>query len=187
MRSVDPDICRLVNSGDERGWEMLFNSYYLSLVAYAFTFLKDSDKAEDTVQDFFLSLWDKRKNILLEPRSLTSYLFVSVKNASLNKLSRWHEFPDYENLYDFGGIYEEYETSREEAIAKVDALMKTLPPRTKEVLECVYFKGMKYREVATCLGISTATVNTLIVNALRKFRKEYGEDYFLCFYFLKKR
>jgi hypothetical protein len=39
---------------------MIFRTYYQSLCNYAFTFVRDKDKAEEIVQGTFLSLWEKR-------------------------------------------------------------------------------------------------------------------------------
>ena len=35
-------------------------------------------------------------------------------------------------------------------------------------MQCIYLQGLHYKETAAKLGISIATVNTLLVNALKK-------------------
>ena len=60
---------------------------------------------------------------------------------------------------------------------------------SREVIQCVYLKGMKYKEVAEELGISVATVNSLLVTALKKLRQRAGNeaDVFLYLFFSKKK
>lgn len=57
----DDEICRLLSTGDPKGMDLLFNTYYSRLVVWADTFLKDIQLAEGVVQEFFIALWEKRK------------------------------------------------------------------------------------------------------------------------------
>ena len=54
--------------------------------------------------------------------------------------------------------------------------VEQLPPRSQEIIKCVYLKGMKYQETAQFLNISIATVKTLLVNSLKSLRKTFGPD-----------
>ena len=82
----DDEICRLLSTGDPKGMDLLFNTYYSRLVVWADTFLKDIQLAEGVVQEFFIALWEKRKQKELTAPFLTSFLYVSVRNRCLNKL-----------------------------------------------------------------------------------------------------
>ena len=42
-------------------------------------------------------------------------------------------------------------------------------------MQCIYLQGLHYKETAAKLGISIATVNTLLVNALKKIRQAYPD------------
>lgn len=60
----DDEICRLLSTGDPKGMDLLFNTYYSRLVVWADTFLKDIQLAEGVVRNFLSALWEKgnRKN-----------------------------------------------------------------------------------------------------------------------------
>lgn len=68
--------------------------------------------------------------------------------------------------------WEEYDSFEDEVFRRVEVEIGKLPPRTREIIRCVYLKGMKYKEVAEELGISVATVNSLLVKALKILRQQ---------------
>ena len=67
-------------------------------------------------------------------------------------------------------VWEDEEIMRDEMIDQVLKALEALPPRSRVVLECVHLKNMKYAEVAELLGISVATVKTLLVRSLKTLR-----------------
>jgi len=66
--------------------------------------------------------------------------------------------------------WEEPDLEHEKMIEMLRQEIALLPQRSREVLECVHLKGMKYAEVASRLGISVATVKTLLVRSLKSLR-----------------
>ena len=57
-----------------------------SLFRFAVHFLKDSEDAQDVVQDAFEKLWLNREKV--ENEKVKSWLFTCVHNAMLNQLHR---------------------------------------------------------------------------------------------------
>lgn len=159
----------------------LYNRYYDELVLWADTILNDMGAAEDLVQDFFVRLYEKKLIEHLEEAGIRSYLYVSVKNIALRRLKDQKRI---EYLPDFNGIeevWEEADDSREEIITRVLSEMEKLPPRSREVLECVHLKNMKYAETAEYLGISISTVKTLLVRSLKTLRESLSDIALLFF------
>ena len=79
MQQKDVQICDLLKNKDAKGMEFLFEEYYKPLVVWGDTFLNDVSRSEDLVQDFLIKLWEKRIGEKLEPSTLRSYLFVSIR------------------------------------------------------------------------------------------------------------
>ena len=71
--------------------------------------------------------------------------------------------------------------THEDMIDQVLKALDVLPPRSREVLECVHLKNMKYAEVAELLGISVATVKTLLVRSLKTLRGIVSDTAFLLY------
>ncbi len=172
MRAIDQEICALLKERKIGGMELLFKEYYKPLVVWSATFLNDTQRAEDVVQDFFVKLWEKSLADKLLPDTLKSYLFTSVRNLSLNQIDKIDPLTRASDVAFHESPWEEYDSFEDEVFRRVEAEIEKLPPRTREIIRCVYLKGMKYKEVAEELGISVATVNSLLVKALKILRQQ---------------
>ena len=72
-----------VNKKREGAWRELYRRFYPALCNYALKIVKDTDVAEDVVQDCFIKIWDS--SIRFEDgSSLTAYLYRAVYTRSLN-------------------------------------------------------------------------------------------------------
>lgn len=177
-KNRNQEICSLLRSGNQKGIELLFDDYYKSLVVWADTFLHDMNLAEDIVQDFFLSLWNSKAFQKFEPATLSSFLYISVRNRCLNRLDKRDVFHyavelDYVEL-----AFEEYNERHDEIVSKVLEEISLLPDRSREVMNGVFVEGLKYREVAERYGISVSTVKTLLSNSIKKLRERLGDEFF---------
>ena len=81
----DSTVINLLRQGSEKVFESIFKDYFKSLHAYAYTFLKDDELAEEVVQNVFCRIWEKRENLKTDG-SLKAYLYRAVHNESLNYL-----------------------------------------------------------------------------------------------------
>ena len=124
-----------------------------------------------------MTFWERRS--LLSAVSLSSLLFLMVRNACLNYLKHGalvrHISIDYlndldgeEKLYsadlmlsaDEPVLYEDLKRQINEALAQ-------LSPRSREIFLLSRFKGLKNREIAEMLGISVTAVEKHISKSLR--------------------
>ena len=83
-----------INEQHPTAYHQLYNEYYKALVLYAINFLSSQQAAEDIVQDLFATMWEKKMRFLSLP-SFRTYLYNSIRNASLNYLK--HQ--NVESLY----------------------------------------------------------------------------------------
>lgn len=174
MQIDDAFILRLLIGQDSKGMELLFKYYYRPLVLWADTYLNNIPAAEDLVQEFFLSFWERESYRQLNSGNLRGYIFAAVKNRCLNALEKHDPLRDAVTSLPLG--LEDYEPDdlTEEMLHAIAEEIKKLPPRTREVLTAVYIEGMSYRETSERFHISIATVKTLLVNALKHLRKVFA-------------
>ena len=83
-----------LNKQQTSAYHQLYDEYYKVLVLYAINFLSSQQAAEDIVQELFATMWEKKMKFLSLP-SFRTYLYNSVRNASLNYLK--HQ--NVESLY----------------------------------------------------------------------------------------
>lgn len=167
-----------IRHDDRKAYEAVFRQYYKPLAGYAFRFLGEMASAENIVQDVFLRLWQKRKELVITT-SLQNYLFRSVKNHCLNHLDHEKIKSSYTksvvcreaDRHDFGEFFPEIGL-----LHKIEVAIGALPDKRQEIFRLAREEGLKYREIAERLGLSVKTVEaqmTLALKSLRDTLKEY--------------
>ena len=76
----ESEIIKRIRRGDKGQFESLFRSSYTSLVHYAKKLIKDSDTAEEIVQDLFVRLWQDKEKIRIQTPSNKIMVFDKHKN-----------------------------------------------------------------------------------------------------------
>jgi RNA polymerase sigma-70 factor (ECF subfamily) len=131
--------------------------------------------AEELVSDALFTIWEKRKD-LSHVQNMETYLFVMVKNKSINYTK---QFSNYRYVYlEESGGHELInindpgkELERRELMLKMDKAIEKLPRQCKIIFSLVKEEGLKYKDVAQILDISPRTVETQLVRALKKLDK----------------
>lgn len=158
----------------KQDFEILFNTYYNNLCAYANNFLKDVDAAEEVAQEVLFKVWTNRDSIVFT-NSVQSYLFRAVRNASLNLLKHINIREDYksQNEYEMEpSLSSEDEMIVSELDVKIREAIDKLPMERKRVFIMSRYDGLKYAEIAQKLNISVSTVENQMVKALKFLREE---------------
>ena len=155
--------------GDTSAFTSIFEVYYKDLVMFAFTFTKNSDDAEEAVQEIFVRLWEKRSELKLHG-SLKSYLLKSVQNKCLDELRRRKIRENYASNTDYQLLYtnetEDY-IFYTDLQNQLDDLLAQMPDSLSQTFRMNRFDGLKYHEIAQQLNVSVRTVESRISKALR--------------------
>lgn len=181
LKVSEKTIYSLLQRSDIKGFEYLFNLYYHPLVLWVDTFLNNMQESEDLVQDFFIRLWEKEVYKKLQLGKIKSFLYTSVYHMTLNVLQKKDLLKKTYPLECLDKNWEEFDEQREVLLNGIEHEIDKLPSRSREVVIAVYLKGMKYREIATLLGISETTVKTLLVLSLKRLRKVVNVDSYILF------
>ncbi|MDR1761882.1 MAG: RNA polymerase sigma-70 factor [Bacteroidales bacterium] len=170
---------RNLQLGNHKAYEELFKEFYAPLYKYAYSILRDADEAEDMVQKTFCKLYDKRSEIEIHT-SIKSYLYRIVHNDCMNKIKQ-HSIRSEHNehyAYEKNTLSNNAESTvlMNELEQQIEIAMNNMPPRCREVFTMSRRHHLSYAEIAKNLNISTNTVETQIVKALKLLRiglKEY--------------
>jgi len=75
-------LAKRLMAGDEKAYDILMNSYYQRLCAYAQSLCHDQALADDIVQNVFVKIWVKRKKIIQTYLSRIICINPSIINLS---------------------------------------------------------------------------------------------------------
>jgi RNA polymerase sigma-70 factor (ECF subfamily) len=169
----DRELLERVRAGDEAAYDTVFRTWYAPLVRVAAALLRDTDAAEEVVQDVMVEFW-RRRLVMDADVTLRAYLLRSVRNRALNHLR--HLRVRRETTGDVEALYDEPMGSDQPVVAKelgeaVAKALEELPPRCREVFDLSRVHGLKYAEIAESLGISQKTVEAQMGKALRVLRE----------------
>jgi len=150
------------------------------LYYFALGYLKSKEDAEGVVQEVFLRIWRNRKQLKPE-LSFKAYLFKIAYHRILehfrqntNRLSFLHDvIEETVHFTDDDSKRLNYQM----LLDKVDAIIEQLPPRQQEILIMRKKDAIPVKEIASQLGLSPKTVENHLTEALRKVKRELGDDY----------
>jgi len=169
-------------------FEKLFYIYYKPLCRFCIRFVRDHDTAEEIVQEQFIHLWNKRKEISAI-ESVEAYLRRCIRNRALDYLkSAYFKI----EKTDVSSNINLYEVELPDVILEVEELqqiinegLKKMPERCYNVFALKRFDNCSNKEIARRLNISIKSVEnytTLAMNYLRSFIKDNYPLFSLCFF-----
>ena len=175
----DSTVISLLKEGSPKAFEWLFKAHFESLHAYAYTFLKDDEMAEEIVQNVFCRIWEKR-NQLKTDGSLKSYLYRAVHNESLNYLKHQKVKASFGVYYAGQLQHDEEEQASGKIITaelqqRIEAAMNALPQQCRIIFQLSRFEQLKYQQIADHLGLAVKTVENQMGKALRIMRQKLAE------------
>ncbi len=172
------DLWQKVKKGNIRAFEILYKSYFPSLCLYSYGLIPDEGLVKEIVNDVFLRIWDKRREIDIQ-HGIKPYLFRCVHNACLDHLrlkknTRQNQMIDIsDDIRELADPDEEYifqQISLKTLEKDVTICIDQLPARCKEIFVLSRYELLSYNEISEKLNISVNTVKTQISRALDSLR-----------------
>jgi RNA polymerase sigma-70 factor (ECF subfamily) len=155
--------------------EGVFRVHHKMLCKVAYAIVKDKSTAEDIVQDVFLTIWKKRKELVIDS-NLKGYLYRAVSNSCLNHLQSYHQrnIKPFEAFNEGAlGVYvPQDKMDAEQLDAAIQNAIDKLPPRCKVIFVLCRIEGLKHQQIADTLDVSVKTVENQMGIALAKLRDE---------------
>ena len=187
----DNDLYIKLKAGDEQAFQALFKKYYSAMCHFARQFLNDTELAEETAQDMFVKIWEKRESLNIQS-SVKHYFFRSIRNHCLNQIQHEKIKKQYANTVIESAnqeiITEQY-FMEVGLIQRIEKCIDGLPPKRQEIFRLSREQGLKYKEIADTLNISVKTVEAQMGLALKYLRdelKEYSNHLITLFLIFKK-
>lgn len=181
-KELNIELLKQIKRGDEKAFQMVFNSYFPGLLAFAKEYVRDEEVAKNLVQEAFLKLWENREN-LQDDSNLKGYLYQILRNNSLNYLKAEKVRQKYEERLQFryNELLLNYQALEQVDFDSIsfkelnDIILKTieqLPPQCKKVFEMSRYESMQNKEIAEQLGVSVKAVEGHMSKALKQLREQ---------------
>ncbi len=176
---VDEVIIKLINSGNETAFSILYEAYYVYLNAIAFYYLNEEEVAGEIVNDVFMKVWKKHKTLAFP---VHSYLTKAVQNSCIDYIrAQQSQQKAYEvHKEQLSRSYqEEYISSTPEPLEYIELLeteeeirkaVSQLTPRCQQIFRAYFDEGKSVEEIAADLNITVSTVRVQMKNAYDKLR-----------------
>jgi RNA polymerase sigma-70 factor (family 1) len=163
-----------IATGSQQAFASLFRLFYSRLHSFSMQYVHVKEVAEEITNDIFIKLWSRREEIL-QINTLSTYLFVAVKNHSLNYLKQYsHYHVAIEDTEGFTGLINrndpEQELEWKEINFQLNQAIDNLPDQCRTVFKLIKEDGFRYKEVAEILGLSPRTVETQLFRAIKKLQ-----------------
>ena len=131
--------------------------------------LKDEEVAKDLVQESFMRLWTRRKDV--DPQKSKSYLFTVAYHASIDHIRKYSRMEVFTEKHENRSIQISYSDAGE----VLEKAVELLPEDQKAVLMLRDYEGYSYKEIGDITGLTESQVKVYIFRA-RMFLKKYIVD-----------
>jgi RNA polymerase sigma-70 factor (ECF subfamily) len=154
----DGTLMRRVQSGDVEAFEELYDRHVTRALRVAYSVLLNASRAEDAVQEGFLSIWRSRGSYRPDSASFAAWAMQIVRNRAIDLARRdtsAHEDP----------------AARDETNPMLTAL-RHLPEDQAEVIALAFYGELTHSEIAEQLSLSPGTVKGRMRLGLKKLRDQ---------------
>jgi RNA polymerase sigma-70 factor (ECF subfamily) len=173
-KQIDQQLIKQIKAGDNSAFNTLFRKHYAYLCMVVLRMTQSKEQAEDIVQEVFLEVWRKKKQLDIKT-AVKSYLHRAAVNKTLNKIrDKKFDFDQDEEKLDSMATMQSSPLQKmqgEELQSVIKTAYESLPEKCRIVFSMVKYEAMSYKETAEKLEISVKTVENQMSKALRIMRE----------------
>jgi RNA polymerase sigma-70 factor (ECF subfamily) len=179
----DEWLLQQMAEGNREAFTELYERYWEDLFVTSAKALRGEREAADVVQDVFLSLWQRRKELSIQG-SLAAYLHMSVRYKCTHYIEKNITRRDYlvqlaEAAAGAVSPNAEINLQVKEIQEAINRAVAGMPPKMQQVYRLSRHEHLSFSEIADRLCISVETVRKHIQHALQVIRKNIEPYSFL--------
>ena len=137
-----------------------------TLVRLAFGILRDSEEAEDVVQDVLLRLWQMRDQLRMPIEPLARVL---TRNRCIDIVRRKKPAAELSMA-----VFQEEDEALRERIEGMMKVIETLPDLQQTILRLRHMEGMEFKEIAELTGSTETAVRKALSRARQAVRDKFN-------------
>ena len=183
----DEKLRKRILAGDTRAFEALARKYRGRILSLGLSFFKDTDDAEDFLQEVLVKVYLSLKQFKGKAR-LSTWITKIAYNTAVNSIKRRKSYVSLAEGFEsdgstgeprfrvLGGAEQAAESPEEAAIRKatvaaIREAVSSLPEPYRVCIDFFFFYDMSYREIADAAHIPLNTVRSHIFRAKKILRR----------------
>ncbi|MEO6294536.1 MAG: sigma-70 family RNA polymerase sigma factor [Candidatus Limnocylindria bacterium] len=172
---TDLDLIGRIAEGDASSLGALYDRHNLVAFRVALSIVHDRGRAEDVVQEAFLSVWRKGGSYTPGRGSVRSWLIGIVRNRAIDTL-RARRASDVDDEATLLSLRDAGPSVVEQVAAKLEGeairtALRRLPLGQRQAIANAFFAGLSHAEIAATTGLPLGTVHGRIRLGLRRLRR----------------
>lgn len=185
-KNIDQKLVKTLKKGDVFAFNELFHKYSQKVYNFSIKHLENEEDVKDLVQEIFMKIWDKRKEIDAN-KSFNGFLFTITLNLIRNYFRK--KVKDRKLINKWLEETEPYSDSTKLSIEfrslekVVNTIVEQLPPKRRMVFRLSRNEGLSNDDIARRMNIQKKTVENHLNLALRYLRERLQEQSFLVILF----
>lgn len=172
-RASDAALVARIVQRDESALAALYDRYSGMLSSVLNRILRDSQAAEEILQDIFYQLWRSATHFDASRGSLPGWLLVIGRNRAISRLRRHNPASGEELLENTVVLPTNLESTiaQQQLVGKVKGALDSLPKEQRAAIELAYFEGLTHSEIAERTGDPLGTVKTRLRSAVETLKR----------------
>lgn len=172
---TDEELVRRIAEHDERALATLYSRYRPLAFALAIRVVGDAARAEDVLQDAFLSVWRKAATYAPGRGSARTWLSSIVRNRAIDVVRANRERPVQDGEELLLSIHDTAPSVFDQVAASIDGelthrILGELPSEQRQAISMAYFSGLSHSEIATRTGLPLGTVKSRVRLGIQRMR-----------------
>ncbi len=167
----EEDLVDSLKQNDRVAFEYLYEHYSGALFSVITKVLRDNEKAEDVMQDAFLKIWKNISSYDPDKGRLFTWMLNIARNSAIDAVRSEKRKPGMDDISENLDRTDQNATYQPSpSTLDLKALVDTLRPERKILLDLVYFQGYTQEEASKELDVPLGTVKSRIRTALKDLK-----------------
>lgn len=169
--------------GNRRAFSKLYECSASRLLGVAIRILRDRARAEDVLQESFITIWECAATFSPERSCAMTWMTTIVRNRSLDRIRSTRREPLADEIDDGASrLDQQAAPGRSPAEAHqfaeeshhVNSALQTLPGHYRQALMLAYGHGCSHSEVASSMGVPIGTAKSWVRRGLSDLRGAFA-------------